>query len=171
MLSSGSERSFRDVHNACQSRCVTGNGSQVFPSATTLGIWKEATGLRQLGTNKTYLDTCQRNVNLSQGGSLSAEAWRYLERLRANPKSQSSLCFQTRTNHNSFHFLMLPVFQASCVKLRLISFCGPTSIHGAGIILHPPLAGEKAIAEASMPQSHNASSAIQPNKYILATYV
>lgn len=66
---------------------------------------------------------------------------------------------------------MLPVFQALCVKLCLISFCGPTSIHGAGIILHPPLVGEKAIAEASMQQSHSASSAIQSNKYVLATYV
>lgn len=65
LLSSGLERSFRDVRNACQSRCVMGNGGEVFPSATTLGIWKEATGLRQLGTNKMYLDICQRNVNLS----------------------------------------------------------------------------------------------------------
>lgn len=33
-------RSSSDVHKACQPRRVMGNGSQIFPSAKALGIWK-----------------------------------------------------------------------------------------------------------------------------------
>lgn len=97
--------------------------------------WQEATGLRHFGTNKIYLEFCQRSVNLSQGGSLSAEAWRYPERLCANLTSQLGVCFQTYASHNSFHFLMFPVLQAPCFKLCLISFGGPVFIDRTGINL------------------------------------
>lgn len=56
------------VHNVCPSRCATGIGSQSSPPRYLLLQYLEerveATGSRQLGTCKIYLDICQGNVNV-----------------------------------------------------------------------------------------------------------
>lgn len=65
---------------------------------------------------------------------------------------------------------MLPELAAPVLQALFGSILESNTQHGVGIVA-PTFRGEKTTPEASMWQSHNASSIIQFNKYILATFV